>query len=523
MLKELIEVANELYKVSDRLKQSKDEERQRIVKYFYQIQICLEGIAKELNDKKSPHSKWGELKEYATGGFPASISGAIGIEKSEELSQLLARIVDNTSEDSSDNDIKAIETTAGRFKALAEKVSIEEEGKKQKEKETSNLKMPSSIPVSRRDLIIIGATAISATAGWYASQYKQSINWTMVSFLGDSAKDRIILYKAPQMICDRIKAITNNYFNIQLDTSGKIQTQDILNQVSAGKEVQCGFSGVYYIDDRYRPLYFGCAIPFGLSPQEQTAWLLYKKGDDDLTFMQNLYRKLGLNVIPFPAGATGGQMGGWFKKKVESIGDFKPLAMRIPGLGADVLAKYFSVTTDATLFGKAISPNEISDNLKEGRIQAAEWIGPHDDYKLNLHEAGANYYYYPGWWEPSTTFDVQVNVDAWGKLPPEYKKIFEAVCFETYTKILSEYDQENSQLLEKIRSLGRIEILPFSDEILLYAQASTQKLLKSYDANDDFKKVHNEWKNFKERIQSWSDISDLNKIMSRVNNQGKRI
>jgi TRAP-type mannitol/chloroaromatic compound transport system substrate-binding protein len=275
----------------------------------------------------------------------------------------------------------------------------------------------------------------------------------MVSFLGESAKDRVILYKAPFMIRERLKEITNHQFIIEVDTTGGIPTEQILEKVSDGKAVQCGFSGIYYENTKYRPLYFGCAIPFGLSPQEQTAWLTYKKNSSDkLTYIQNLYRELELNVIPFPAGATGGQMGGWFKKEINSVSDFNGLTMRIPGLGADVLSDYFGIMTDKKIFGEALSLEKIAVKLaKEGKggIQAADWIGPHDDLQLNLHKSGAKFYYYPGWWEPSTTFDVQVNAKAWDDLPDAYKSTFEAVCYETYTKILSEYDRKMLNYLSK--------------------------------------------------------------------------
>lgn len=528
MLGELVEVVAKLFEVSDRLKQSKDEDRQRIANYFHKVGDCLLGIAEELRNRNSDHSKWGELQEYAK-NFPKIIREAIGQEKENELSFLLESIVNNTPEDN--NDIQTIATTGGKFKALAVKVATEKDEKTPSKKEGAIKPPKQPFPVSRRTLLYgaIGTTtAVAAgTAGWFARQYKQSIKWKMVSFLGESAKDKVILYQAPIMIRDRIKEITDDQFIIEIDTTGSILTEGILEKVSEGKDVQCGFSGTYYEELKYRPLYFGCAVPFGLSPQEQTAWLSYKKNpaSDQLTYIQNLYIDIGLNVIPFPAGATGGQMGGWFKKEINSVADFNGLIMRIPGLGADVLADYFGVKTDKKIFGKALSIGEIAGALEKGEIQAAEWIGPHDDFQLNLHKAGAKYYYYPGWWEPSTTFDVQVNAGAWEKLPPEYKRIFEAVCYETYTKILSEYDRKNAQILGEIRKLessGNIKILPFPDEVLREAQAKTADLLKLYDANEQFKKVHDDWEGFKKQMRSWADLSDLSKIMSQLNSSTER-
>jgi TRAP-type mannitol/chloroaromatic compound transport system substrate-binding protein len=519
MLGELLgEVVTKLFEVSDRLEQSKDKDRQRIANYFREVGDCLLGIAEELRNGNPHHGKWGELQEYAK-AFPKVIREAIGQEKENELSLLLEKVVKNTPEDNSD--IQTIATTGGRLKALAVKIATEKEKVSPELGREVGPEKPAL--VGRRTVVYaaIGtATAIATgAAGWYARQYKQSIKWKMVSFLGESAKDRVILYKAPIILRERLKEITNNQFNIEIDTTGNILTEQILNKVSEGKDVQCGFSGIYYEKPEYRSLYFGCAVPFGLSPQEQTAWLSYKTNStDQLTYIQNLYRKIGLNVIPFPAGATGGQMGGWFKREINSVADFNGLKMRIPGLGADVLSDYFGVKTDKKIFGKALSMGQIAFEL-ENNIKAAEWIGPHDDFQLNLHKAGAQYYYYPGWWEPSTTFDVQVNALAWKNLPPAYKSIFEAVCYETYTKILSEYDRENARILVEIRRLessGNIKILPFPDEVLLVAQTKTAELLNLYDADKQFKKVHDDWKGFKKQMRNWADLSNLSKIMSQL-------
>lgn len=165
---------------------------------------------------------------------------------------------------------------------------------------------------------------------------------------------------------------------------------------------------------------------------------------------------------------------------------------------------------DKDLPGGAIPTNKIADALKTGKIQAAEWVGPYDDFLLGLHKAEANYYYYPGWWEPSTTFDMVVNQDAWNNLPPHYQEIFKAVCLETYTEILAEYDKKNSEQLEELRTekIGQIILRKFSPQILQETQTKTQKLLEYYASKDElFKEVYDEWQRFKNSIREWSKLS----------------
>jgi TRAP-type mannitol/chloroaromatic compound transport system substrate-binding protein len=212
---------------------------------------------------------------------------------------------------------------------------------------------------------------------------------------------------------------------------------------------------------------------------------LKQSKDEDRQRIANYFQKVGdcLLGIAEELGNGNPHHGKW--------GELQEYAKTFPKVISEVI-------------GKALPMGQIAVELEKGTIQAAEWIGPHDDFQLNLHKAGAKYYYYPGWWEPSTTFDVQVNAKAWEELPPGYKRIFEAVCYETYTKILSEYDRRNAQMLGEIRNLessGNIKILPFPNEVLQAAQVKTEELLKLYDANQQFKKAHDEWEGFKTQMK----------------------
>ena len=224
---------------------------------------------------------------------------------------------------------------------------------------------------------------------------------------------------------------------------------------------------------------------------------------------QSIYEKVHLNVIPFPGGGTGGQMGGWFKQKVDSISDFKDLTMRIPALGGDVLDR-LGVKIYSKIHGSSLQISDIKTKLKNNEIQAAEWIGFYDDYQLGLNNV-AKYYYYPGWWEPSTTFDVLINKDKWSKLPSSYQAILKTACAQTHAKILATYDLQNAKKLREINQIGaknKIEILRFNDEILQATKAATNNLLEDYSQNELFREVYNEWLEFKDRIRSWSNYSN---------------
>ena len=509
MLGELLEVVIKLFEVSDRLKQAEDEKRQKIEDFFRRIAQCFQQSAEELKNGQTPYTNWAELQVYAE-KFPLVASDIYDTEKINELSRLLKIAASNTPK----KYLKEIEAAAGIFNGLAVIVAIQPELKSQGKEKQKKSKPSILLPTNRRNFLSTAAlTSVAVIGSGVASQYLQmpKVTWRMANFL-DGISHKIILSKAPQMICKRIEKITDGRFEIEPLNDKKIRTQDILKNVSDGGKVQCGFSGIYYSDNLYKVLFFGSAIPHGLTPQEQTAWLLYKKDPEDkLTFIQKIYEKteLELNVIPFPVAATGAQMGGWFKKKVETIADLNGITMRIPGLGGEVL-KELGVDLDKDLPGGAIPPDKIVKALRDDKkIQAAEWIGPYDDFLLGLHEAGAKYYYYPGWWEPSTTFDMVVNKDAWNDLPPQYQEIFKAVCLETYTQILAEYNQKNSEKLAEIKRKG-ITVTKFSRKIIEETEEQTTKLLEFYaSSNDLFREVYQEWNSFKGQIREWTNLNSL--------------
>mgnify|MGYP003333356087 CR=1 FL=1 len=130
--------------------------------------------------------------------------------------------------------------------------------------------------------------------------------------------------------------------------------------------------------------------------------------------MREFFKDFGM--ISFPAGNTGVQMGGWFRKEIKSVADFKGLKMRIGGLAGQVLAKLGAVP-------QQIAGGDIYPALERGTIDAAEWVGPYDDEKLGFNKV-APYYYAPGWWEGNAALHMMVNQAKWNELPKHYKSIF---------------------------------------------------------------------------------------------------
>jgi TRAP-type mannitol/chloroaromatic compound transport system substrate-binding protein len=304
------------------------------------------------------------------------------------------------------------------------------------------------------------------------------------------------IFGGAQVLAERVKALTNGKFIIEPRAAGEIAPGlEVLNVVSQGA-VQAGHTASYYYIGKSPALAFGTTVPFGLNAQQQNAWL-YEGGG--LAKLQEIYARK-FNVIQFPAGNTGTQMGGWFRNEVKTLNDLRGLKMRIPGLGGQVMAK-LGVTV------QNIPGGEIFQALQTGAIDAAEWVGPYDDEKLGLNKV-AKFYYYPGWWEPGPTLEVQVNLDEWKKLPPQYQAALETAAYQSNTTMLARYDARNNEALEKLLKTGT-QVRAYSQEILEGAEKASFALYDEFAAKEpDFKAVYEIWKPFRDRIYAWNNLNE---------------
>ena len=194
---------------------------------------------------------------------------------------------------------------------------------------------------------------------------------------------------------------------------------------------------------------FGCAVPFGLNGRMQNSWWLEGGGE---ALMNAFYAKY--NIYGLLAGNTMAQMGGWFRKEINTIDDLKGVKMRIAGFAAAVISKL-------GVAPQQLPGTDIYQALEKGTIDAAEWVGPHDDEKLGLHKV-AKFYYYPGWWEGGAMVHVQVNKEKWEALPKTYKAILRAAAAQAHNHMVGRYDALNPVALKKLLAAGT-QLRPFSE------------------------------------------------------------
>ncbi|MCS7055111.1 MAG: TRAP transporter substrate-binding protein DctP [Thermoflexales bacterium] len=304
------------------------------------------------------------------------------------------------------------------------------------------------------------------------------------------------IYGAAVYFSERVAALTDGRFQINPNPAGKLSKgADILDVVSQGA-VPIGHTASYYYIGKSPVVAFGTTIPFGMTLRQQNAWL-YEGGG--LQLLQEIYAKR-FNVIQWPAGNTGAQMGGWFRKEVNKVSDLQGLKMRIPGLGGEVM-KRLGVTV------QTLPAGEIFQALQTGAVDAAEWVGPYDDEKLGLFKV-AKFYYYPGWWEPAPTLEVEVNLNEWNKLPKSYQEAIKSAAAEANQNMMARYDARNSAALAKLVSQG-VQVKQYSKEIVEAARKAAMALYDEFASKDaDFKRVYDSWKAFKDETDKWFSLNE---------------
>ncbi len=205
--------------------------------------------------------------------------------------------------------------------------------------------------------------------------------------------------------------------------------------------VECCHTCSYYYVGKDKTFGFGTSVPFGMNARQLNAWVYYGGGDKLLNEFYSNY-----NVVHFLGGNTGVQMGGWFRKEINTLADVKGVKMRIAGLGGTVFSALGMVT-------QQIPGSDIYPALEKGTIDAAEWVGPYDDEKLGFYKVAKNYYF-PGWWEPGPGINFFINKDAWAKLPKEYQEAFQAAAYEANVTMMAEYDHKNPAALRRLVGQG---------------------------------------------------------------------
>jgi TRAP-type mannitol/chloroaromatic compound transport system substrate-binding protein len=308
-----------------------------------------------------------------------------------------------------------------------------------------------------------------------------------------------ILHGAAQQLARMVEEQSGGRFRIEVVPSGQIlQPFECFEAASQGT-IQAFMAVSSYWAGREPAMEWFQTIPFGMNPQGMAAW--YRQGDG-LKLWEEAYAPY--NLVPRPSFSNAPQMGGWFRKKITSIGDYKGLKMRMSGLG-------LKVVTRAGGTGVLTPGAEIYAALERGVIDAAEWIGPHDDMKLGLHRTSAHYYYYPGWHEPGTVQEFSFNKKAYDMLPVDLRRMLDHAVAATAVHGVTDYHTKNALALEQLKTeaKGKIEILPFPAPVLRDLKKLASEVVREESEKTPIaRKVHASFTKFQALVGAWDHVAE---------------
>ena len=335
---------------------------------------------------------------------------------------------------------------------------------------------------------LAGSTAAAPALG----QSQPQVRWRMASSFPKSLDT---LYGTAEQIAGRVSRLTEGRFEIRVFAAGEIVPPlQVLDAVQNGT-IECGQTAGYYYVGKNPALAFDTALPFGLNARQQNAWMYHGGG---LQLMRELFRQY--NIVNFPAGNTGTQMAGWYRKEIKSVADLKGLKMRVAGLAGQILERLGVVP-------QQIGGPDIYPALERGTIDAAEWVGPYDDEKLGFHKV-AKYYYYPGWWEGSAQLSIYANAKQLAALPKAYQEALEVACTEANINMLARYDAKNTEALRKLVA-GRAELRAFPQPVMEACYRVAQELYADLSKkNADFNKIYAAWSRFRDEQYLWFRLAE---------------
>lgn len=354
------------------------------------------------------------------------------------------------------------------------------------------------IQASRRKLLKAAgaggllAAAQSSLAAPAIAQSAPELRWRLTSSFPKSLDT---IHGAAEVFAKAVRDMTDNRFQIQVFAPGEIVGGLQAMDAVANDTVEACHTASYYYWGKDPTFAFATAIPFGLNARMQNAWM-YEGGGIEL--MNAFYAKF--NIFGLPGGNSGAQMGGWYRKEINSAADWQGLKIRIGGFGGAAMSRLGAVP-------QQISGGEVYQALEKGTIDACEWVGPYDDEKLGFQRV-ARYYYYPGWWEGQAMLHLFFNLEKWNSLPKGYQAIVRSAAQTANTVMMARYDMQNPTSLRKLVGSGAV-LRPFSEEVLdACFQASTAVNDEFAAKNADFKTAYEAMKAVRGESYLWFQLSE---------------
>ena len=336
-----------------------------------------------------------------------------------------------------------------------------------------------------------GILAAGAAPAVHAQQ--ANLRWRLASSF-PKALDTI--YGGAEEFAKKVKELSGGKFEISVHAGGELMPAfGVVDGIQQGT-VEMAHTAPYYFFGKDDTFALDCAVPFGLNSRQMTAWMFEGNG---LKLFREFYAQY--DIVNFPLGNTGAQMGGWYRKPVKSLADIKGMKMRIGGFGGKVLSAIGGVPQN-------IPGGEIYQALEKGTIDATEWVGPYDDQKLGFYKVAKNYVY-PAWWEGGPQLVLYVNSKAFAGLSAENKAIIEAASAWAHVDMQAKYDGRNPRALKELVGQG-VKLQRMPKDVMEAAFKASQDLYADLSGkNPHWKKIYADFEAFRRDQNQWFRFSEM--------------
>jgi len=307
-----------------------------------------------------------------------------------------------------------------------------------------------------------------------------------------------------QRMADRIGLLSDGKLTVKIYGAGElVPAFQSFDAVSAG-DADMYHAAEYYFQGKSKAFNFMTAVPFGMTGAETHSWIRYGGG-------QELWDEIsaGFNLKGYAVASTGTQMGGWFRKEINSVDDFKGLKMRMPGLGGEVLRALGATPINLPI-------GEIYPSLQSGAIDATEWVGPWQDLAFGFYKVTKNYYN-PGFHEPGTVASVGINKTLHDSLPKDQQELIRTVTMAEAMEQGSEFNARNTSSLDILVNKHGVKLKRYPDDLLAAAAKASEDVISTMAASDPMtSRVYESYAAFQKQAMAWADIGELGYMAARA-------
>ena len=346
---------------------------------------------------------------------------------------------------------------------------------------------------------IAGAAAALAVAGMTMAgagqdSHAQDVRWNMASTYPGTLTQLGTLGKR---IEEQISLVSGGSMEITFQEPGAlVPALEVFDAVSLGS-IEAGWSTPGYWAGREPALALFAAVPFGPQSGEYLAWYYFGGGKE---MFEEIYHSYNIHGVI--CGIIAPEASGWFREPIESTADLEGLKMRFFGLGARVMEK-MGVST------QLLAGGDIFPALELGTIDATEFSMPAIDLNLGFYQV-ASHYYFPGWHQQSTMFDLMINLDLWNGLTDTQRAQIESVCGDNVRFGLAEGEAIQFAALQELQSDHGVTVHRWPQEVLDELNGAWGEVIAELEAdNENFAKVWASLSEFRENYKVWGELGYL--------------